>query len=171
MRSELEYISSDYAALQWALGVYVASCLERARVMSTDSLRLSRWLLSLEMLLCFAPLTFFTGVLVVVLLNGAMPTGFALLSLSATAVGPIGLVAAFRVIVLGRVSLGRTTTFVLGLLAAWPLVAFSSLSIGGAGPIGEWWREYVLIALLPAVGAAHLVLIGTRPPKEPALRY
>ncbi|HEX6994570.1 MAG TPA: hypothetical protein VF339_10550 [Gammaproteobacteria bacterium] len=136
--------------------------------MDAESLRLPRWLLSLEMLLCFVPLTFFAAVLVAVLVNGVMPAGTALLNLSAAAVGPIGLVVAFRMIVLGRIALGRGTIVSLGLLAAWTLVAFSSLSIGGNGPIGEWWREYVLIALLPAVGSVHLICIGAYAPR-PAL--
>lgn len=169
MRNELQYISSDFAALQWALGVLFASCLERIRVMNAESFRLPRWLLSLEMLLCFVPLTFFAAVLVVVLVRGLMPPGFAFLNLSAAAVGPVGLAVAFRMIVLGRIALGKGTIFALGLLAAWTVVAFSSLPIRGNGPIGEWWREYILIALLPAAGAAHLMIIGARTPNREAL--
>lgn len=170
MRAELHYISSDYVALRWALGLFLASCLERVRIVNAERPGLPRWLLSLEMLLCFAPLTFFTVVLVVVLLKGIMPTQTALLSLSATAVGPIGLAIAFRMIVLGPIALGRGTILALGILAAWTLFAFtSSLAVGGSGPIVEWWREYVLIALLPAVGAAHLMLIGGSALKRPAL--
>jgi len=48
------------------------------------------------------------------------------------------------------------------------LVAFASLSIGGSGPIGEWWREFVLIAVPPALGAAHLMSIGAHASKRPA---
>jgi hypothetical protein len=137
--------------------------------MDAESLRLRRWLLSLEMLLCFVPLTFFAALLVVVLVRGVMPPGFAFLNLSAAAVGPVGLAVAFRMIVLRRIALGKATIFALGLLAAWTVVAFSSLLIGGNGPIEEWWREYILIALLPAVGAAHLMIIGARTPSRKAL--
>jgi hypothetical protein len=29
--------------------------------------------------------------------------------------------------------------------------------------LNDWWREAVLIAVLPAIGAAHLVFIARRP--------
>lgn len=137
--------------------------------MNPKSLRLPRWLLSMEMLLCFVPLTFFTVVLIVASLNGAMPIQTAVLNLSAAVVGPIGLLVAFRMIVLRRPTISRSLSVLLCLLAAWTLLAFALLAVGGSGSVSEWWREFVLIALLPAIGCVHLILIGSRATNSPAL--
>jgi uncharacterized membrane protein YsdA (DUF1294 family) len=119
------------------------------------------WLLSMEMLLCFVPLTFFTVVLVVASINRAMPIPAALLNLSATAVGPIGLLVAFRMIILKQTKIRRFVSVLLCLLAGWTLLAFALLGAGGSNSISEWWREFVLIALLPAMGCVHLVLMSS----------
>jgi len=53
--NELHAIPADYAALSWAVGAVTTSYKERVRMMSIGSLRISRWMLAVESLICFLP--------------------------------------------------------------------------------------------------------------------
>jgi hypothetical protein len=57
MNSELDRVEDDRDALVWAFGCLVAGFKERVNVMFVGNLRISRWVLTAEMLLCFVPLT------------------------------------------------------------------------------------------------------------------
>jgi hypothetical protein len=57
MGNEFQYISGSYAPLIWAVGCVLASYAERIRVMNGNNPRISLWVLVLEMLCCFTPLT------------------------------------------------------------------------------------------------------------------
>jgi hypothetical protein len=160
MRNEIHHISSDHAALKWALGCLFASYKDRMRTMIASNPRISRWVLVLEMLFCFTPLTLLC--LATFANLGRMEGKTGMLALTVAAAGPIGLIAAFKVVVLNRPSLSKFAVVALCILAAWTGVAYSLQLLAEAEPASHW-RDFVLIALLPAVGIAHLLYLATRP--------
>jgi hypothetical protein len=159
MRNEIHHISGNGAALIWALGCVFASYRERVRAMIDTNPRISRWVLVLEMLCCFIPLTLLC--LAIVENLGRMPGSTGILALTVAATGPIGLIVAFKVVVLNRPSLTRFATAALCILAAWTGLAYSLHILAGGQP-AHAWREFVLIALLPALGIFHLVYLARR---------
>jgi hypothetical protein len=182
MRAELDHIDSDYEALRWACGCALAAITLRRTDMDMGTLRVSRFVLALEMALCFVPLTFgwfdvMFGMSGVAWLDGptidlyvGTSAGVAMLAkMLAGAVigllGPVGLVVAMRNIVLGR-ALRRglvSAALVVGpiLLAAVYVVA--NLASGTELSI-EWGGFYVLFAVLPLAGAVHLIHLGGAQP-------
>ena len=164
MGNEIAHIPSGRAALAWALGCVFASYRERMRAMIMRSARISSWVLILEMLFCFAPLTLLC--LAVIANLGRMEGKEGILALTVAAAGPIGFAVAFKVVVLKRASLSKIAIAALCILVAWTVLGYS-LQIGADnGPVDEWWRDFVLIALLPALGVAHLVYLATRSIKK-----
>ena len=85
--------------------------------------------------------------------------------LSVAAVGPVGLVVALRKILRDSAPLGKVAAVVLCLAAGWTLLAYISQVLIDDAPAADWWREFVVIALLPAIGVAHL-LVAKRSPSE-----
>jgi hypothetical protein len=175
MRHETDHVPNGAAAFVWALGCVFASYLERIRVMRIGNARVSPWVLCLEMALCFVPLTWMFAALVS---RGAF--GFAgpipidawfLNMLFSTTLGPIGLIVAFRVVVLNRRSFGWFTLAALCLPAAWTLlefaVAFGRLMLSSGYPV-EATGGLILFAALPAVGVAHLVYLARPEQQIPA---
>ena len=160
MRNEVDHISGDHAALKWALGCLFASYTERMRTMIAGNPRISRWVLVLEMLFCFTPLTLLC--LATFANLGRMEGKTAVVALTVAAAGPIGLIVAFKVVVLNRPSLTKFVMVVLCILAVWTGFAYSLQLLAEAEPASHW-RDFVLIALLPAVGMAHLLYLATRP--------
>ncbi len=128
--------------------------------MQTGTLSLSRWVLGLEMLVCFVPLSLLFVTVVAVTADGIMPARDGLLYLSAAAAGPIGLIAAVKMTMSTSTALDRTLTALLGIAAAWTVLAFCLQA--ASADMAQSWREFVLIALLPAAGAAHLAAIAGR---------
>jgi hypothetical protein len=159
---EVDAITVDSEALSWAVGGVLASYKEKVCVMNIGTPRIAPWILGLEVLICFIPLTLLGLAVLSALASGAMPLGIALLYLSGTAIGPIGLVAGFRAIVRRGTHLSQVGSLVMCLFAAWTVFAFFLAAFAGDGLIGDWWRESILIALLPAAGTAHLALLARR---------
>jgi hypothetical protein len=140
--------------------------------MEIGTVRVSRWVLGLEMALCFVPLTWMFAALVS---RGAF--GFAgpipidawfVNMLFSTLAGPIGLLVAFRAVVLKHRSFDRFTLAALCLPAAWTLlqfaITFGRLMFSSGYPV-EATGGLILFAILPAVGVAHLVYL-TRPARQ-----
>lgn len=161
MASEVDHLSSDSAAFHWAIGCLIASYRERIKITLTRNLYVSRWLMSLEMLVCFVPLTWLGTTVLYVYATGNLPTQEAFLNLSAAAIGPIGLAAALWAIVFKRSAFGNGVILTLCILAGWTVLSFSALALGGMGTISNW-REFFLIVLLPSIGTAHLIYVGHR---------
>jgi hypothetical protein len=156
--------------MRWACGCLLACYTERFRIMpSSATTPISRWVLTLEMLIGFVPLTYLFVALAAIPLSwpGGYPRGPALLRpwllyCSCTLVGPLGLIMAGRVVVLGRPIIGRATMILLGVLAAWTPVAYTGQVIHDPQSMFGSWRELVLLALLPALAAAQLIAIDAR---------
>jgi hypothetical protein len=193
MHSELERVVDDRDALAWAFGCVVAGCRERVNVMFFGNFKIARWVLTAEMLLCFLPLTMGwldavggdSGIIRfnphIIQTDFAGANMFALAAMLASAIlgaaGPIGLAAAFRLIVSGRPvpgRLGRALVICPALCGA--VTIASRLAIGGpeafsphAYGIFDFWSAILLLSVLPALGAAHLLRLGPVRPAEPAL--
>jgi hypothetical protein len=164
MRNEIEYLGSS-AAVCWALGCVLASYKQRMSVMETGNLRISRWLLSLEMLMCFIWLTWMFGAIVsrgVYGFSGPLPIDrWYVMMLFGTVAGPIGLIVAFKSIVLNRPSMGSITIAAMCLPAAFTLFVFVGQVLGSRYPV-EALGGFILFALLPALGVAHLIYFARR---------
>jgi hypothetical protein len=172
MISEVDHLPSVGAAIEWAIGCIFAGYIERLRTVSRPFSHVSRWVLSLEMLICLVPVTFLFVAVVLRSTGGVWPLVTALHYASATLIGPIALVIATKTVVL-RQAVGRTTCIALCLLAAWTFLSYSaSISSTKGGRPSDWWQIFVLVALLPAVAVAHLAFIAaevrrSRPATKP----
>ena len=179
MRAELEHIDGDYEALRWACGCAFAAISLRRTDMDLGTLRVSRFVLALEMALCFAPLTF--GWFDVVVGNsgvawldmasiqryylGTTEGVAALAKMFAGALigvlGPLGLIVAVRHIVFGR-ALQRG--WVSSAMIAGPIVLGVVYVTANLADDTRWWPAwigfYVMFVALPAMGAAHLLYLG-----------
>ncbi|MDX1562982.1 MAG: hypothetical protein R3305_08640 [Gammaproteobacteria bacterium] len=162
MRAELGALPGGLAAIEWALGCVAASYFERIKQMKLGTINVGRIVLTLEMLLCFVPLT---GMFVSMLfpnpvLMAVVPGPNRLFYLTWAAVGPIGLLAAFMIIVREQRSLGTVLTGLLCLSGLWAFVSYGFFwqAIGDIST--NWLRGYVMLGILPALGAAHLVYLS-----------
>ena len=161
MQHELQHIPHDVAALSWALGCVWVIYLERMNHMNVVSTKLPRWLVSVEMAVCLVPLTFLFFNVAAYAARGIMPLADFVRFGSVGLVGPLGLLLAARLLFFAGRGVGKGPIIVAALCAAWTLFAYlGELLHNGAVPFP--WREYVLIALLPAVAVAHLAFINAQ---------
>jgi|GEM_PF-1937767 hypothetical protein len=162
MVNELDYLSPGMPAVGWAFGCIFVCYSERMSAMMRSLDSLPRWLLVLEMLLCFLPLTLVFSTVVLAEVDGGFTLQDCLLYCSGSILGPLGLVAAFRSIFLGPGGMSRATIAGLCLLAAWTLVAYSAQILTfGQSHLSDWWHEFVFIAVLPTLAVFHLVSIDS----------
>ena len=162
MANELEYTPPGRSALQWALACAWVSYRERIQIMTRSLTNLPRWLLTAEMAICLVPLTFLFIAVLTSVVSGRMPVGDGLLYGSVALAGPAGLVVALLTLFFRKNPPGRATNTILALLAAWTLVAYTGQVLHNGTPVSQWWREFVLIALLPAVALVHLIGINSQ---------
>jgi hypothetical protein len=162
MINELDYLSPDTSAVGWALGCILVSYSERVRAMIRPVESLPRWILVLEMLVCFLPLTLLFTAVVLRGLHGGFTLQAGLLYCSVAVLGPLGLLAALRSIFFKRAGMSRAVMAGLCLLAAWTVAAYSAQILTfGQAHLSDWWREFVLIAVLPALAVFHMVFINS----------
>ena len=190
MRSEFDHIKDERRAFLWALGCLLTGINERITTMINGNLKISRWLLAPEMLLCFVPLTW----LWLDAIDGssgltrldmaaihkhflAVPGGTAfLITLIAGAalatIGPIGLFAGFRTIVMGRPLKSawlRVALICAPILYGAMALLFRLSEMGTAAfdfaavDAFDFWSGIVLLSALPALGAAHLLRLSPLP--------
>lgn len=193
MRAELDSLRDDRDALAWSVGCVTAGFKERMSTVFNTDLKISRWVLVPEMLLCFVPLTLgwldaIGGSSGIVRLNAdviqryflAAPGGtIALFTMAAAAVlgavGPLGLATALRVIVVGRSSSSRWSRAVLvgGPILCGVLTLAARVAIAGPGALGfkasdsfDFWSGIVLLAVLPSLGAVHMFHLAPRKARQ-----
>ena len=184
MSAELDRLENDRNALFWAVGCVVAALKERVSAMFTGNLKISRWVLLLGMLLCFVPQTLgwldailgTLGTFGIIRLNGqvdfvsvhggALAVAPIVAGSVLGALGPLGLIAAFRLIVLGRQT---SSQWIRHALIAAPLLCgvltlSTQLFIGGAGALGfdsadgvHFWSAILIMSALPTLGAVHML--------------
>ncbi|HTY49829.1 MAG TPA: hypothetical protein VMB48_09065 [Steroidobacteraceae bacterium] len=195
MRAELDHVGHDRHSMDWALGCVLAAFKERMTAMVTGDLRISRWVLAPEMLLCFGPLTLgFVGALYWVAELAqvdaahfhkyfiADPGGRVMLigtpfMVVLTAIGgPLALAVAGRCILRRRALragwLGTALVAAPLLIGAGEVVlrvANSGLAAFTPGSVDafDFWSGLLLLSLLPALGALHLRHLGAPPSASP----
>mgnify|MGYP001447654838 CR=1 FL=1 len=132
--------------------------------MNIGTLRVSRWVLIFEMIMCFWWLTWMFGALAsrgVYGFAGPLPMdAWFFQMLLATIGGPIGLIVAFKSIVLGRPVLGPVTLAVLCVPVAWTVIAYGAEFVTRGHGVLDALGLIILFALLPALGVAHLVYLS-----------
>jgi hypothetical protein len=166
---ELEHLPRGEAALSWALGCVFVSYTGRVRVMIRSSADWPRWLKLLEMLLCLGPATAYFLFVSVSTVQGytLLPSqGYTqvqegLIFGSATLIGPVGLISAFRTLFSRTYGPGKLLTTLLWLLAAWALTAFVALLVYFRLEPVAWCGMLLPFALLPAAAVAHLAWLGS----------
>jgi hypothetical protein len=190
MQAELDHLGNDHDAIRWAIGCVVAGVKERISSMFTANLKVSRWILVPEMLLCFVPLTILwldavgassglirlSGELLHKYFLGAPGGIFALIAMLAGAVlgtlGPLGLIAAFRLVVAGRRPGGRwfRAALIAGPALYGALALAARWAMGGTGALGfdasdsfDFWSGILLLSALPSLGAVHMLYLASRP--------
>jgi hypothetical protein len=159
--NELDYLSPGMCAVRWALGCVLVCYSERIYTMIRSLGSLPRWTLVLEMLMCFTPLTLvFSNVVLTGVHGGFTPLTFLLYG-SGSVLGPLGLAAAFRSIFSVPGGMSRAAIAGLCLLSVWTLAAYTlQLVTFGQSNLSDWWREFVIIAVLPGLAILHLVSIN-----------
>jgi len=183
MRAEIEHIDGDYEALRWACGCALAAITLRRTDMDMGTLRVSRFVLALEMALCFVPITLgwfdvmfgmsgvawldvdtveryylgtTEGVTVLTMILVWAVTGL---------VGPLGLIVAARHIALGW---ALRHGWLIALLIAGPMAGGAVYLAANFIMGSEWSIErlgfYVLFVAVPLAGALHLRYLGRSQP-------
>jgi hypothetical protein len=168
MLNEVDYLPSAGGAIRWALGCIFAGYIDRMNTMNRSLRNISPWVLCLEMLICFVPVTLFFAAVISSSMRGAWSPRDALLYASAALIGPVGLAVAIRIVVLRKVT-GRAIAAASCALAVWTVVSYLAILNGQVADTSDW-RSLALIALLPALATAHLAFIAseTRSPRAPA---
>jgi hypothetical protein len=167
MRSELDYVESDGAALTWALGCVWAGVWGRATAMLNSNGQISKWILALEWLVCFAPITLLWGVaLAMVVGRQDVSVGLVVPTLVGT-LGPIALFVSMAA-TFGHSS-ARFAKAARGLAVGFGLLSILQLVAAASdGRLTLQWFEFngsvfVLLSLLPLFGCLHLAHLSQTP--------
>jgi hypothetical protein len=159
MISELDQVPTGAASLQWAMGCLFVSYMERVRMLGQSLRKLPRWLLILEMAICLVPMTWLFVAVLTTTVNGQFTVPAGLLYASATLVGPVACLVALWTIFRASSPVNRACTAILALLAVWAAAAYTAQLFHAGITVLQVWREYILIAVLPMLAAAHLMHI------------
>ena len=186
MRAEISYLPPR-AALSWALGCVFAAVKQRFFPMQTGTLRIPRWVMFVEAIGCFGPLTFGwyaiafgqPGVLlrswdVIDNTYAMFPGGPYILvmlisGLVVGLLGPIGLFYGLRYVVTGRGIGNRTLGY--SLVVVPPLYAVLGTIAGylvGPPDFSPIWSHTIVLTVLPIACVAHLMFLARRE-VEPAM--
>jgi hypothetical protein len=166
---ELEHLPRGEAALSWALGCVFVSYTGVLRGLIRNSVDWPRWLKLLEMLLCLGPATAYFAFIGASTVQGytLFPgQGYtqaqeALIFGSATLIGPVGLIAAFRTLFSRTYIPGKLLATLLWLLAAWAMTVFVALLVHFHLELLAWCGMLLPLALLPATAVAHLAWLSS----------
>lgn len=162
MINEMDYLSPDKSAVGWAFGCLFVGYSERMRFMIRSFESLPRWMLVLEMLVCFLPATLLFATVILTGLHGGFTLRDGLLYCAGTILGPLGLAAALRSIFLKPGGMNRAVIAGLCVLAVWTMAAYAAQILTfGQSHLSDWWRDIVIIAVLPALAVLHLVFINS----------
>jgi hypothetical protein len=187
MLSEMHYLDHNRRAVLWAAGCCITAIKERMYAMISGNLKISPWILCPELMLCFVPVSIACmdsvfGGLGVARLNFdviqryfiSAPGGqIALVIMFTQAIfgvlGPVGLIAAFRLVVLGHPIQSKwlRAALVVGPLLYGVLTLMFRFAASGSEAFSfnavdafDYWSGALLLSFLPAVGAAHMFLLG-----------
>lgn len=188
MRAELDHVAETERA-GWALGCLIAAIHQRFVSMQTGTLRISRSVLLLEMILCFLPLTLGwldavfgtfgvwhlnTSIIEKHFLTTPLNTGILGMMIGASVIGcigPIGLFLTLRAVTTGTGlrSRGLGIVMIAG-VAAYAAASLILQLVAGPGASAADASFVLLIVLLPIIGITHLMHLATpaRPTLAPA---
>lgn len=163
MVAEVRHCGRDGDAVAWALGCVIAALRERILSMVKGNLRISTWVAAPEMLLCFAPLTIacvdalkaLSGTLQHPASGGSTAVAVLIMVVALAAIGPVGLVGAFRLLFNAQPIRARWLRVAV---VAGPIL--NGVLIIGSQPF-DVWSGLVLLSVLPALGAAHLIHLSS----------
>jgi len=148
--------------------------------MNNNTLRISRWVLSLELVVCFFPITvgwfdavfgdsgvtrLSSSVIGKYFLDTPLNTSILGMMIGGAVVGlvgPIGLFLTLRAVTTGRGL--RSRTIGIAMIAGVVSYAIASVMlrlVGGPGAYAATIDFIVLMIMLPAVGIAHLMYLAT----------
>lgn len=189
MFGDFHHLTDDRKAILWAAGCVLASLKMQVLDVITGTLKVSRWLLGVEMIFCFGWLTFaWLDAIVSASFGFAWLSSRSIIELGASAagggplvwlacallfgaLGPIGLVLALQSIYLRMPLPRRLAAVLIGMPLMLGAVWIGSLFIGmprGSAAAMLPWRELFLLWILPALATMHL-LWWSRP--QPALLH
>jgi hypothetical protein len=171
--------------LSWAIGCFLAAIKQRFTPMPTNMPRISRWVMFIESVGAFGPLTVgwwevtFGGSGFVRLTSGNIhyytdyPGGTYLLTMLCLAtvvalLGPIGLFLGLRYVMLGRGIANRAFGWAL-VGAMWAYCLFGTIAGYLYGP-DDWrfnWEHTLAFNLLPTAVVLHLMYLGKPAMPEP----
>lgn len=179
MCAELSYLTNERERFRWAFGCLIAALKQRIVPMDTGTFRISRWVMLIETLGCFGPLTIgwldltfgasgiihHTPEIIERFYLSAPAGGFIVSMLFAAAVasvlGPVGLFLGLRYVLVGR---GIRNHTVGKALIAIPiaLALFAALAgfLAGPGDFQVRFEATLLLVILPTLGIAHLMYLA-----------
>lgn len=179
MSAELEHVDKS-DRVSWAFGCLLAAIKQRIVSMQSGTLRISRSVLFLELIVCFLPLTLgwfdvvFGGsglwqlnsnIIEKYFLDTPLNTGILGMMIGAAIIGligPIGVLLTFRAVTTGAGLTNRTLG--IGMIAGVSAYAVASVMlrlIAGPGGFAATPSFVLLMMVLPAAGIAHLMYLAT----------
>lgn len=192
MEAECSLIGDETREVRWALGSLSVALTKRFKVMLIGDLKISRWVLAPELLLCFGPLAFgwtdvVWGVSGVTTLNAEVvqqyflntPRGtFMLIYMLLEAVlgilGPIALVLGTAFVIFNRPILSRRVAAALLAIAGGIALIFTArlvfdfIAPDSVPNFGGFAGVMLLFSILPAVGLTHMYYLGQAVRATPA---
>jgi hypothetical protein len=176
MRAELPYLSNEHECLRWAFGCLVAAIKQRFAPMDIGTFRISRWVMLIETLGCFLPLTIGwldlnfgpSGIIrhtpeiierfYLPAAGGAFIVSMLFAGAVVSVLGPLGLLLGLRYVLVGR---GIRNRAVGVTLIAIPVALYVLGTIAGIllGPedFKVSFDAALLFGILPVAGIAHLM--------------
>jgi len=148
--------------------LYDAVTFGKLKYMNRANLRIAKWLLAIEALVCFAPLTLLWLAAILNITHFLGEPGILLATALAT-IAPLALLLALRHIAIGRPLHHRTQ---IGLAMAFGAVGLLQVTAMHAaqGPKIFWfhgeWGIVLLCSILPALCCLHLSLLATDLPSS-----
>jgi hypothetical protein len=179
MRAELPYLSNEHERLRWAFGCLVAAIKQRFAPMDTGTFRISRWVMLIETLGCFVPLTIGwldlnfgpSGIIrhtpeIIERFYLSAPGGAFIVSMLfagavVSVLGPIGLWLGLRYVFVGRGIRNRTVGITLiGVPIALNVLGTIAGFLVGPEDFKVSFEVTLLFVILPVVGIAHLMYLA-----------
>lgn len=178
MRAELDHVHAN-DRLSWAFGCLLAAIKQRFTSMRIGTLRVSRGILLLELVACFLPMTLgwwdtvfgrfgLSQMNLTVIREYFLhsPLGASILAMMIGAaviglVGPIGLLLTSRVVTTGTGLRNRRLGLVMiAGVACFAIASIALRVLNGPGAYAATFSFILLIAVLPALGIAHLIYLA-----------
>ncbi len=130
--------------------------------MKSGSLRVSRFVLSIEMLCCFIPVSFIFLVLMMnfIEIQSIRTDGRFITYAALGMIGPIGLMLGSRLLLRQPYNMGKLLKSVLYTLAAGIVIGGLMQVAAGNILLNDWWLVLILTTLMPAAALLHLIYLS-----------